>query len=61
LGLSILQNLIIQKDRVLQMKQWADEINSVEVRKERGRRNEVNLAMIAANSHYAGFGPVAWF
>ena len=23
----------------------------------RGRRKEVNLAMIAANNHYAGFGP----
>jgi hypothetical protein len=24
---------------------------------ERGRKMEVNLAMIAANNHYAGFGP----
>jgi uncharacterized protein YecE (DUF72 family) len=43
----------IQKDRVLEMKKWADEIKKVEGRK----RNEVNLAMIAANNHYAGFGP----
>ncbi len=43
----------IQKDRVLEMKRWADEIKKVEGRK----RNEVNLAMIAANNHYAGFGP----
>jgi hypothetical protein len=28
----------------------------VETEKERGR-NEVSLAMIAANNHYAGFGP----
>jgi hypothetical protein len=35
------------------MKRWADEIKKVEGRK----RNEVNLAMIAANNHYAGFGP----
>jgi hypothetical protein len=35
------------------MKKWADEIKKVEGRK----RNEVNLAMIAANNHYAGFGP----
>jgi hypothetical protein len=25
--------------------------------KERGRRNKVSLAVIAANNHYAGFGP----
>jgi uncharacterized protein YecE (DUF72 family) len=47
----------IQKDRVLEMKQWADEIKGVKSRKERGRRKEVNLAMIAANNHYASFGP----
>jgi hypothetical protein len=29
----------------------------VENKKERGRRNEINLVMIAANNHYAGFGP----
>ena len=47
----------IQKDRVLEMKRWANEIKNVENKKERGRRKEVNLAMIAANNHYAGFGP----
>ena len=47
----------IQKDRVLEMIQWADEVKNVESGKERGRKNEVNLAMIAANNHYAGFGP----
>src|SRR5918999_1847979 len=47
----------IQKDRVLEMKQWADEIKNIESGKERGRRKEVSLAMIAANNHYAGFGP----
>ncbi len=47
----------IQKDRVLEMKQWADELKEVETGKIRGRREEVNLAMIAANNHYAGFGP----
>ena len=47
----------IQKDRVLEMKRWAKEIKNVENKKERGRRKEVNLAMIAANNHYAGFGP----
>ena len=47
----------IQKDRVLEMKRWANEIKNVENKKERGRRKEVNLAMIATNNHYAGFGP----
>ena len=39
------------------MKQWADEIKQVESGKERSRNKEVNLAMIAANNHYAGFDP----
>jgi uncharacterized protein YecE (DUF72 family) len=47
----------IQKDRILEMKRWANEIKKAETGKIRGRRNEVNLAMIAANNHYAGFGP----
>jgi uncharacterized protein YecE (DUF72 family) len=47
----------IQKDRVLEMKRWADEVKRVEGGRERGRRKEVSLAMIAANNHYAGFGP----
>jgi uncharacterized protein YecE (DUF72 family) len=48
----------IQKDRIIEMKQWADEIKQVENGKERGRkRKDVSLAMIAANNHYAGFGP----
>jgi uncharacterized protein YecE (DUF72 family) len=29
----------IQKDRVLEMKKWANEIRKVEMGKERGRRN----------------------
>ncbi|HJR47454.1 MAG TPA: DUF72 domain-containing protein [Nitrososphaeraceae archaeon] len=47
----------IQKDRILEMKRWANEVKKAETGKIRGRRNEVNLAMIAANNHYAGFGP----
>jgi hypothetical protein len=46
----------IQKDRIFEMNKWAEEIKKVETEKERGR-NEVSLAMIAANNHYAGFGP----
>jgi hypothetical protein len=38
------------------MSKWAEEIKKVETEKERDRK-EVSLAMIAANNHYAGFGP----
>jgi uncharacterized protein YecE (DUF72 family) len=49
---------IIQKDRVSEMNNWATEIKNVEGRKGRGRGSEeVSAAMIAANNHYAGFGP----
>jgi hypothetical protein len=37
------------------MKNWAGEIRRVEVWKKKGRRNEVSLAMIAAD-RYAGLG-----
>ena len=39
------------------MSNWANEIRNVEIGKEKGRRSEVRDAMIAANNHYAGFGP----
>jgi hypothetical protein len=41
----------------LKIKRWANEIKKAETGKIRCRRKEVNLAMIAANNHYAGFGP----
>ena len=44
----------IQKDRVSEMGKWARRVKRVE--KERGKE-EIRLAMIAANNHYAGFGP----
>jgi uncharacterized protein YecE (DUF72 family) len=47
----------IQKDRVSEMSNWANEIKNVEIGNEKGRRSEVRDAMIAANNHYAGFGP----
>jgi uncharacterized protein YecE (DUF72 family) len=47
----------IQKDRVLEMSNWAGQIKNVEGGKGKGRRSEVRDAMIAANNHYAGFGP----
>ena len=47
----------IQKDRILEMSNWAEQIKNVDGGKEKGRRSEVRDAMIAANNHYAGFGP----
>jgi hypothetical protein len=40
----------IQIDRVLEMQKWADNIEAVE-------DERIKLAIIAANNHYAGFGP----
>ena len=40
----------IQIDRVLEMQKWADNIKRVE-------HEGIKLAIIAANNHYAGFGP----
>jgi hypothetical protein len=40
----------IQIDRVLEMQKWADNIKNIQ-------DERVNLAIIAANNHYAGFGP----
>jgi uncharacterized protein YecE (DUF72 family) len=49
----------IQKDRVLEMKEWANQIKKVDngIGIGKGKGNEVSLAMIAANNYYAGFGP----
>jgi uncharacterized protein YecE (DUF72 family) len=47
----------IQKDRVLEIKKWANQIRKVDTGMGKGRGKEVSLAMIAANNHYAGFGP----
>jgi uncharacterized protein YecE (DUF72 family) len=47
----------IQKDRVLEMKKWANQIRKVDTGMGKGKEKEVSLAMIAANNHYAGFGP----
>ncbi|MGA9171441.1 MAG: DUF72 domain-containing protein [Nitrososphaeraceae archaeon] len=46
----------IQKDRVMEMKTWEGKVRRVV--KEEGRgRNSINLAIVSANNHYAGFGP----
>jgi uncharacterized protein YecE (DUF72 family) len=57
----------VQKDRVLEMNKWAGRIKRV--KQDRGSSSssgggggggggkEVSLAIVAANNHYAGFGP----
>jgi uncharacterized protein YecE (DUF72 family) len=45
----------IQKDRVMEMKKWAGKVKRT--LKEEGRRKSINLAIVSANNHYAGFGP----
>ena len=40
----------IQLDRVLEMEKWAENIKTVQ-------DEGIKLAIIAANNHYAGFGP----
>jgi uncharacterized protein YecE (DUF72 family) len=59
---------IIQKDRISEMRKWARNLKAVQ-RQETGteevgeaivgreRKNNINLAIVAANNHYAGFGP----
>jgi len=42
----------IQKDRVLEMKQWVEELRSVQ-----RFEKKVKAAIVSANNHYAGFGP----
>jgi hypothetical protein len=48
------------KDRVMEMKKWAKKVKRTikEERVGRGRRRKnINLAIVSANNHYAGFGP----
>ena len=39
----------IQIDRIAEMQKWAENINNVQ--------EHMNLSIVAANNHYAGFGP----
>lgn len=41
----------IQIDRMVDMQQWVDSIKSVQ------KDERMRLAIVAANNHYAGFGP----
>ena len=43
----------IQKDRVSEMKKWARFLK----RAREEEQKKINLAIVAANNHYAGFGP----
>ena len=49
----------IQKDRVIEMKKWSNKLKRVikEQRGARGKEKSINLAIVSANNHYAGFGP----
>jgi uncharacterized protein YecE (DUF72 family) len=40
----------IQIDRITEMQKWAENIKNVQ-------GEDMNLAIVAANNHYAGFGP----
>src|SRR4029079_15997572 len=44
----------IQKDRVSEMKKWA---RFVKRAIDEEQKDRLNLAIVAANNHYAGFGP----
>jgi uncharacterized protein YecE (DUF72 family) len=47
----------IQKDRVIEMKKWSNKLKRV-VKEQKGARGKsINLAIVSANNHYAGFGP----
>jgi len=45
----------IQKDRDMEMNKWSSKVKTVI--NEEGRRKSINLAIVSANNHYAGFGP----
>jgi uncharacterized protein YecE (DUF72 family) len=52
----------IQKNRVMEMKKWSGKLKRVIKEEEAGRgsggkRKSINLAIVSANNHYAGFGP----
>ena len=50
----------IQKDRVSEMKNWADKLKKVieEERRTENDKENISLAIVSANNHYAGFGPM---
>ena len=53
---------IQRKDRVMEMKIWASKVKRTleerrEKRKRKRKKKSINLAIVSANNHYAGFGP----
>jgi hypothetical protein len=40
----------------MEMKKWASKVKRT-LEEEGGRRKSINLAIVSANNHYAGFGP----
>jgi uncharacterized protein YecE (DUF72 family) len=45
----------IQKDRVMEMKKWTSKVKRTIKEEREGRRKNINLALVSANNHYAGF------
>ena len=50
----------IQKDRVAEMENWADKLKKVieEERRVENDKENISLAIVSVNNHYAGFGPM---
>jgi uncharacterized protein YecE (DUF72 family) len=46
---ALTKRLWIQKDRTKELQRWSEEVNKL--------RDSVGFAIVAANNHYAGFGP----
>jgi uncharacterized protein YecE (DUF72 family) len=48
----------IQKYRVMEMKKWSNKLKrAIKEQQRGGREKSINLAIVSANNHYAGFGP----
>jgi hypothetical protein len=45
---------MIQEDRTVEMQYWANKLKVIE---EEEAADQVKLAIVSANNHYAGFGP----
>jgi hypothetical protein len=52
----------IQKDRTFEMRKWSRQLMRVqkdEIIRGQEKAGKLNLAIVAANNHYAGFGPMS--
>jgi hypothetical protein len=43
-------------DRVMEMKKWASKVKRILKEEGSGGRKSINLVIVSANNHYAGFG-----